>query len=92
MYTNCGIYSLNNTTGAVSQVSNFGAGDWPVIDPTGDFLWAITAQQQSCFSCEIGVTTYQVDPSSGALTEVPNSFFVLTDTEVGDVDSLAITQ
>lgn len=92
MYTNCGTSSLNATTGAVTQVSNSGAGDWPVIDPTGSFLWAITAQQTSCFSCEVGVTTYQVDASSGALTEVPNSFFVLTDTEVGDIVSLAITQ
>jgi 6-phosphogluconolactonase (cycloisomerase 2 family) len=91
MYTNCGTYSLNNATGAVTQVSSFVAGAWPVIDPTGDFLWAIT-DQQNCFSCEVGVTTYQVDASSGALTEVPNSFFVLTDTEVGDIVSLAITQ
>lgn len=91
MYTNCGIYSLDNATGAVAQVSNFVAGDWPVIDPTGDFLWAITAQQ-NCFQCNVGVTTYQVDRNSGGLTAVPNSFFLLTNSEVGDVVSLAITE
>jgi 6-phosphogluconolactonase (cycloisomerase 2 family) len=91
MYTNCGIYSLDNATGAVAQVSNFVSGDWPVIDPTGNFLWAITAQQ-NCFQCDIGVTTYQVDANSGSLTAVPNSFFLLTNSEVGSVDSLAITE
>jgi 6-phosphogluconolactonase (cycloisomerase 2 family) len=91
MYTNCGIYSLDNATGAVAQVSNFEAGDWPVINPTGDFLWAIT-DQQNCFQCDVGVTTYQVDASSGSLTAVPNSFFLLTNTEVEDVVSLAITE
>jgi 6-phosphogluconolactonase (cycloisomerase 2 family) len=91
MYTNCGIYSLDSGTGGVTQVSNFVSGDWPVIDPTGNFLWAITVQQ-NCFQCNIGVTTYQVDPSSGNLTVVPNSFFQLTNSEVGSVASLAITQ
>ena len=91
LYDNCGIYSLDQKTGAVAQVSNFGAGDWPVIDPTGDFLWAITAQQ-NCFQCDVGVTAYQVDSNTGALTAVPNSFLVLTNSEVGYVDGLAITQ
>jgi len=91
LYDNCGIYSLDQNTGAVTQVSNFIAGDWPVIDPTGNFLWAITAQQ-NCFQCDIGVTTYQVDANSGSLTAVPNSFFLLTNSEVGSVDSLAITE
>jgi 6-phosphogluconolactonase (cycloisomerase 2 family) len=90
LYDNCGIYSLDASTGAVAQVSTFGAGDWPVIDPTGDFLWAIT-DQQNCFQCDVGVTTYQVDPTSGNLTAVPNSFIVLTNTQVNDLDSLAIT-
>ena len=90
LYDNCGIYSLDASTGAVAQVSTFGAGDWPVIDPTGDFLWAIT-DQQNCFQCDVGVTTYQVDPTSGNLTAVPNSCIVLTNTQVNDLDSLAIT-
>jgi 6-phosphogluconolactonase (cycloisomerase 2 family) len=91
MYTNCGIYSLDNATGAVAQVSNFVAGDWPVIDPTGDFLWAITAQQ-NCFHCEVGVTAYQVDPNTGSLTAVPNSLINLNNSEVGWINSLAITE
>jgi 6-phosphogluconolactonase len=91
MYTNCGIYSLDNATGAVAQVSTFAPGDWPVINPTGDLLWAIT-DQQNCFQCDVGVTTYQVDASTGNLTAVPNSFFVLTNTEIEDVVSLAITE
>jgi len=92
MYDNCGIYSLDPTTGTVAQVSSSGPGDWPVIDPTGNFLWAITSDQQSCFHCDIGVSTYQVDPNTGALTPVPNSFLLLTNSAVGSVDALAITK
>lgn len=92
MYDNCGIYSLDPSTGAVSQVSSSGPGDWPVIDPTGDFLWAISNDQPACFSCDVGVATYQVDPNTGMLTQVPNGFLLLTNTEVGDVNSLAITK
>jgi 6-phosphogluconolactonase (cycloisomerase 2 family) len=92
MYDNCGIYSLSASTGAITQVSSSGPGDWPVIDPTGNFLWAITGDQEACFSCDIGVTTYSVDANTGALAPVPNSFLLLTNTEVGSVDSLAITQ
>jgi 6-phosphogluconolactonase (cycloisomerase 2 family) len=92
MYDNCGIYSLSASTGAITQVSGSGPGDWPVIDPTGNFLWALTGDQEACFSCDIGVTTYSVDPNTGALTPVPNSFLLLTNTEVGSVDSLAITK
>jgi 6-phosphogluconolactonase len=91
LYDNCGIYSLDANTGAVAQVSNFQAGDWPVIDPPGDFLWAITAQQ-NCFHCEVGVTAYQVDPNTGSLTAVPNSLINLNNSEVGWIDSLAITK
>jgi 6-phosphogluconolactonase (cycloisomerase 2 family) len=92
MYDNCGIYSLSASTGAITQVSGSGPGDWPVIDPTGTFLWALTGDQEACFSCDIGVTTYSVDANTGALTPVPNSFLLLTNTEVGSVDSLAITK
>jgi 6-phosphogluconolactonase (cycloisomerase 2 family) len=88
---NCGTYSIDPNSGALAQVSNFVPGDWPVIDPTGDFLWALT-QQEPCFHCEIGVTTYQVDPNTGGLTAVPNSFFSMTNSEVGSVTSLAITK
>ncbi len=92
MYDNCGVYSLDPTTGAVAQVFNQGPGDWPVIDPTGDFLWAIAADQQSCFHCDIGVQTYQVDPNTGAFTAVQNGYFLLTNSAVGSVSSLAITK
>ena len=91
LYDNCGIYSLDANTGAVAQVSGFVAGDWPVIDPTGDLLWAITPEQ-NCFHCEVGVTAYQVDPATGNLTAVPNSLLNLTNSEVGWIDSLAITK
>jgi 6-phosphogluconolactonase (cycloisomerase 2 family) len=92
MYDNCGIYLIDESTGAISQVSNQGPGDWPVIDPTGDFLWAITGDQQACFHCDVGVTTYSVNSTTGMLTAVPNSFLLLTNSEVGAVDSLAITR
>jgi len=92
MYDNCGIYSINETTGTLAQVSSSGPGDWPVIDPTGTFLWAIAADQQACFNCDVDVATYQVNPNDGSLTLVPNGFFLLTNSEVGSVNSLAITK
>lgn len=92
MYDNCGIYSINESTGAIAQVSATGPGDWPVITPTGDYLWAITSNQTACFSCTVGVQTYQVNADTGAFTPVANGFVLLTDTEVGDVNSLAITK
>lgn len=91
LYDNCGIYSLDANTGAVTQVSDFAAGDWPVIDPPGDFLWAITPQQ-NCFHCEVGVSAYQVDANTGSLTLVPNSLIELNNSEVGWIDSIAITK
>ena len=92
MYDNCGVYSINETSGAIAQVSATGPGDWPVIDPTGSFLWAITSDQTACFSCDVGVQAYSVDPRTGAFTPVPNGFTSITDTEVGDLNSLAITK
>jgi hypothetical protein len=92
MYDNCGVYSLDQTNGAVTQVSGQGPGDWPVIDPTGQFLWAITSNQTACFSCDVGVQVYSVDANSGAFTAIPNGYVSITDTEVGDINSLAITK
>lgn len=92
MYDNCGIYSLNASTGAVAQVSGQGPGDWPVIDPSGNFLWALSSDQQSCFHCDVGVQAYSVNSTDGSFTAVPNGFFLLTNSEVGGVDSLAITK
>jgi 6-phosphogluconolactonase len=92
MYDNCGVYSIDESTGNISQVSAQGPGDWPVISPTGNYLWAITSNQTACFSCTVGVQAYSVDPNTGAFTAVPNGFLLLTDSEVGDVNSLAITR
>jgi len=92
MYDNCGIYSIDQTSGALTVVSSQGPGDWPVIDPTGDFLWAITGDQQSCFHCDVGITTYQVDPNTGAFTPVANGFVLLTNSAVGYINSIAITR
>lgn len=92
MYDNCGVYSIDQSSGAITVVSQQGPGDWPVIDPTGNFLWAITGDQQACFHCDIGVTTYQVDANTGGFTAVSNGFFLLTNSEVGYVNGLAITK
>jgi 6-phosphogluconolactonase len=92
MYDNCGVYSLDQTNGTVTQVSGQGPGDWPVIDPTGQFLWAITSNQTACFSCDVGVQVYSVDSNTGAFTAIPNGYVSITDTEVGDINSLAITK
>ena len=92
MYDNCGIYSINESSGAVTQVSGTGPGDWPVIDPTGRFLWAITSDQTACFHCDVGVQAYTVDMNTGAFTPVPTGFTLITNTEVGALNSLAITK
>jgi 6-phosphogluconolactonase (cycloisomerase 2 family) len=92
MYDNCGAYSIDQTSGTLTVVSSQGPGDWPVIDPTGDFLWAITGDQEACFHCDVGITTYQVDSNTGAFTAVPNSFLLLTNSAVGYVNSVAITK
>jgi len=41
---------------------------------------------------DIGVATYQLNTSDGSFTQVPNGFFLLTNSEVGGVNSLAITK
>lgn len=92
MYDNCGVYSIDETSGSVKQVSSQGPGDWPVIDPTGNFLWAISTNQAVCFHCEVGVQAYSVDANTGTFTAISNGFTSITDTEVGDLNSLAITK
>jgi 6-phosphogluconolactonase len=91
IYTNCGDFSVNSSTGALNLASSFSPGDWPVINPTGNFLWAITTAD-NCFHCNIGVSAYTVDANTGNLTLVPNSFLILTNGEVGSEASLAITK
>lgn len=92
MYDNCGVYSLNQTSGAIAQVSNQGPGDWPVIDPTGTYLWAIASDQQACFHCDEGIQAYSVDPNTGAFTAIKNGFLLLTNSAVGSINSIAITK
>jgi 6-phosphogluconolactonase len=92
MYDNCGIYSIDDSNGTLTQTSSSGPGDWPVIDPTGNFLWALSSDQQTCFHCDVDVATYQVNPNDGSFTLVPNGFLLLTNSEVGSVNSLAITK
>ncbi len=89
----CGMYQIDASTGALSQVAkdpeapNDG---WSSFDPTSSFVWIVTAQEP-CFDCEVGVDAYQVDSNTGAMTLVPNSFFNMTNTQVGDISALAIT-
>jgi 6-phosphogluconolactonase (cycloisomerase 2 family) len=88
---NCGAFSIDGTTGALTAVPNVLPGDWPVIDPTGDFLWAIVLQS-NCQSCNVGVGAFQGDANTGNLTLVPNSVVNLTNQQFGNVESLAITK
>ena len=90
--SHCGTYSINATTGALMQVSSVVPGDWPVMDPTGNLLWAITVQPGCQMSCNVGVSAYQVDQNTGDLTAVPNSMVVLANYQFGTVESLAITK
>ena len=92
MYDSCGVFSIDESSGALAQVSSQGPGRWPVVDPTGKFLWAITSNQNACFSCDVGVQAYSVDPNTGAFTALPNGYVSITDTEIGDINSLAITK
>lgn len=89
--SSCGIYSIASSNGSLAQVSNSIPGSWPVIDPTGAFLWAITVQS-ACAHCEEDITSHQVDPSTGALTAVPNSTTNLVNSFSGSILSLAITK
>jgi len=88
---NRGTFSIDPNTGALARTSGFIPGDWPVINPTGNFLWAITTDQ-NCWHCDIGVSAYTVDPNTGNLTLVPNSFFIMNNSFSGAVVSLAITK
>jgi 6-phosphogluconolactonase (cycloisomerase 2 family) len=89
----CGMYQIDAGTGALTflfkdpEAPNDG---WSAFDPASAFVWIVTTVQP-CFSCEVGVDAYQVDPNTGSMTLVPNSFFQMTDTEVGDIQAVAIT-
>ena len=89
----CGMYQIDGSTGALTfrfQDPTAPGGSWAVFDPASAFLW-VRQSLEPCFHCEIGVTAFQIDANSGNLTMVPNSFFSMTNSEVGDIQSLAIT-
>ena len=89
----CGMYSIDSSSGALTFVTadpTAPYSTWAVFDPPGDMLWLVTSPLP-CFSCEIGPEAFQVD-ASGNLTEVQNSFFLITDSEVGGIQALALTQ
>jgi 6-phosphogluconolactonase len=89
----CGMYQINANNGALSflfsdpQAPNDG---WAAFDPASAFLWIVTSQAP-CLDCNIGVDAYQVDASTGNMTLVPNSFFLMQNSQVGSVQALAIT-
>jgi 6-phosphogluconolactonase len=88
---NCGMYSIDASSGALTFLFKDPLEDsWAVFDPTGQFLWELISLEP-CFNCTRGVETFQVD-ATGKMTDVPNSFFSMTNTEIGDIQSLAITQ
>jgi 6-phosphogluconolactonase (cycloisomerase 2 family) len=90
---NCGMFSIDAASGALTFLFADPQADndsWAVFDPTSQFLWELISLQP-CFNCSRGVETFQVDATTGKMTDVPNSFFFITNTEVGDVQSLAIT-
>lgn len=90
----CGMYQIDATTGALSFLFADPLApnsSWAVFDPASEFVWELNSLEP-CFHCDAGVTTFQVDPNTGKMTEVPNSFFFITNSEVGGVSSIAITQ
>jgi hypothetical protein len=91
---NCGMYSIDASTGALTSLfadplAPFD--NWAVFDPASQFVWVLTSSPSSCFHCDRGVETFKVAAATGNMTDVPNSFLFITNTEVGDVQSLAIT-
>jgi hypothetical protein len=87
------MYSIDSSSGALASLFADPLSPnatWAVFDPASQFIWELTSPQP-CFHCDRGVETFQVDAATGKMTDVPNSFFFITNTEVGDVQSLAIT-
>lgn len=89
----CGMYQINANSGALTflfndpQAPNDG---WAAFDPASAFLWIVTSQAP-CFDCNIGVDAYQVDSTTGNMTLVPNSFYLMQNSQVGSIQALAIT-
>lgn len=87
------MYQVNASTGALTHLFNDPSAansTWAVFDPAGNFTWIVTTAQQ-CWHCDQGPTTYQVDPNTGAMTMVPNSFYVMQNDMTGGVVALALT-
>jgi len=91
----CGMFRVNPKNGVLTRIANdpgdVGVADWPVFDPTGKLLWLIT-NDVNCWHCDTGVSAYHVNPTTGRLTRVPNSFFVMQNSFSGAIVSVAITQ
>lgn len=89
----CGMYQINASTGALTHLLNDPSTPnsiWAVFDPTGSFVWMVTTDT-NCWHCDIGVTAFQVDGNTGAMTMVPNSFFIMQNDMTGGIQGLAIT-
>jgi 6-phosphogluconolactonase len=89
----CGMYQINASTGALTHLFNDPStpnSAWAVFDPAGAFVWMVTTDQ-NCWHCNIGVTAFQVDPNTGNMTMVPNSFLVMQNDNTGGIVALAIT-
>ena len=64
-------YSIDATTGALTQIGSVPAGDTPfgmAVDPSGRFLYAANRNSNN-------VSAYSIDPRTGALTPVPGQPF-----------------
>ncbi len=91
----CGMYQINASTGALTFLATdpeaANNDSWAAFDPNSAFVWIVTTQTP-CFQCQVGADAYQVDAKTGNMTLVPNSFFLMTNSEFGSIGGLAITQ
>jgi 6-phosphogluconolactonase len=89
----CGMYQISASSGALTFLFNDPQAPydgWAAFDPASAFLWIVTSQEP-CFDCNIGVDAYQVDSTTGNMTLVPNSFYLMQNSQVGSIQALAIT-
>lgn len=89
----CGMFQIDSNSGALTLLSSDPLAPydgWSDFDPASGFLWIVNSPQP-CFDCDVGTTTFQVDPNTGSLTMVPNSFFLMQNTQVGDIQAVAVT-
>jgi|GEM_PF-6402707 len=89
----CGMFQIDSNSGALTLLASDPLtpyDGWSDFDPASGFLWIVNSPQP-CFDCEVGTTTFQVDANAGSLTMVPNSFFLMQNTQVGDIQAVAVT-